>query len=307
METFQETGKRLSNWGRWGADDERGTLNLVTAGHVASAAAAIQSGNVFELSLPLGSDGPQRPGGMRHNPIHVMCMLPGDLHPPEKLMVADDMIMMPLQCATQWDALSHVGYENLLYNNVPASTVTARYGAARNSIDKVLPGMVGRGVLLDIARHRGVDWIETGDAPIEAGELDQAAASQGVEIKTGDAVLIRTGWRRKAIVDGWSAEWLSSEPGLHTNCADWLHDNEVATVASDNWGVEVQPTPRAGDLFPLHCILIRDLGMMLGEMFDLEALAADCAEDGRWEFFFSAPPLRVTNGVGSVASPIAVK
>jgi kynurenine formamidase len=120
-------------------------------------------------------------------------------------------------------------------------------------------------------------------------------------------LLVRTGWRRKALVEGWTEQWIAVNPGLGLDCAEWLADREVAAVASDNWGIEVQPSRTDGARLPLHCVLIRDLGMMLGEMFDLEALAADCAADGQWDFFFSAPPLRVVGGAGSPATPIAVK
>ncbi|HSS11720.1 MAG TPA: hypothetical protein VLL25_17670 [Acidimicrobiales bacterium] len=90
-------------------------------------------------------------------------------------------------------------------------------------------------------------------------------------------------------------------------CAAWIHRHEIAAVVSDNWGIEVQPPPPDQGLLPLHCILIRDMGTMLGEIFDLEGLAADSASDGVWDFFFSAPPLRVVGGVGSPVSPLAVK
>jgi kynurenine formamidase len=307
METFEELGARLSNWGRWGADDELGTLNFLTPERVLHAKECIRSGRVFELSIPIGAAGPQQGVG-RFNPIHTMTFLPGELDSPDALEVSDDQITMPLQSGTQWDSLAHVGYANRFYNDVVAKTaVTARGGASRNSIDKALPGMVGRGVLLDVARLRGVEWIAAHDAPISATELDQAAQAQGVEMLPGDALLFRTGWRRKAIVEGWTAEWISANPGLGLDCAEWIHDHQLAAVASDNWGVEVQPSRTDGARLPLHCVLIRDVGMMLGEIFDLEALAVDCATDGQWDFFFSAPPLRVAKGVGSPASPIAVK
>ena len=306
-ETFAELGRRLSNWGRWGPDDRRGTLNHVTPDRVLAARDCIRSGRVFELSLPLGRVGPQQGAG-RYNPIHTMTFLPGELDSPDGLLVVDDQITMPLQCATQWDGLAHVGYDDRLYNDVPAAaSVTARGGVRRNAIDETLPGMVGRGVLLDVARFRGVDWIGADDDPIGPEELDAAAAQQGVAVGPGDALLVRTGWRRKALVEGWSEQWIAVNPGLGLDCAEWLADREVAAVASDNWGIEVQPSRTEGARLPLHCVLIRDLGMMLGEMFDLEALGADCAADGQWDFFFSAPPLRVVGGAGSPVGPIAVK
>jgi kynurenine formamidase len=218
------------------------------------------------------------------------------------------MLTLALQCASQWDSLAHVGYDDKFYNDVTASrAITALRGASRNGIDQALPGAVGRGVLLDIARLRGVEWIKADDAPIGVAELERAESQQGVTVGTGDVLLFRTGWRRKSVVEGWSAEWMAANPGLALECAEWLCEREVATVASDNWGVEVQPSRTEGAMFPLHCVMLRDVGMMFGEMFDLEALADDCAQDGQWDFFFSGPPLRVTGGVGSPANPIAVK
>ncbi len=305
---FKKLGKRLSNWGRWGADDQRGTLNFITPAHVLRASSSIRSGKVFELSLPLDSDGPQRGGGRRFNPIHAMTMMPGEFSSPDGVVIADDMLTLTLQCASQWDSLAHVGYDDKFYNDVTASrAITARSGASRNGIDQVLPGAVGRGVLLDIARLRGVDWIRADDKPIGVADLEAAEERQGVRVGTGDALLFRTGWRRKSVVEGWTAEWIAASPGLALECAEWLCDREVATLAADNWGIEIQPSRTEGALFPLHCVMLRDVGMMFGEMFDLEALAADCAEDGQWDFFFSGPPLRVAGGVGSPANPVAVK
>ena len=183
--------------------------------------------------------------------------------------------------------------------------MTALGGAARDSIDHAMPGMVGRGVLLDIARLNGLDWLEV-DHVIEPSELEEAERRQGVRVGEGDALLFRTGWRKKAVVEGWTG-WLDANPGLSMSCAEWLHARGVSSVISDNWAIEVQPGREEGATLPLHCILIRDMGMMFGELFNLEELADDCADDGQWDFLLSAPPLRVTGAVGSPVSPIAIK
>ena len=160
MGDFKELGKQLSNWGRWGADDQRGTLNFITPEHVLRASSSIRAGKVFELSLPLGSNGPQQGAGRRFNPIHAMTVMPGEFSSPEGVVITDDMLTLALQCASQWDSLAHVGYDDRFYNDVTASrAITALRGASRNGIDQALPGAVGRGVLLDIARLRGVEWI----------------------------------------------------------------------------------------------------------------------------------------------------
>jgi kynurenine formamidase len=306
MENFKVVGGRLSNWGRWGADDQRGTLNFITAERIVEAARLVRTGKTFELSIPVGADGPQTGLGGRVNPLHFMTVMPtDDLHLSGGINISDDFISMPLQGATQWDSLAHVGYDDLFYNNVPVDSVMALGGASRNAIDNALPGIVGRGVLVDIARYRGVEWLQAGDE-IEPDEVDAALAAQGVAVGSGDVLAVRTGWRRKAIVDGWE-NWMAGNPGLGLACATWLHDREVAAVVSDNWCIEVQPSAEGTGILPLHCILIRDLGMMLGEILDLEDLAADCATDGVWDFFLSAAPLRVVGGVGSPVSPLALK
>jgi kynurenine formamidase len=301
---YKSIGSRLSNWGRWGDDDERGTLNLLTRERVAAAAAAVRTGKVFDLGIPFDASGPQF-GSARINPVHMMSMLPSDRTWPDGLQVADDWIIMPLQAGTQWDALSHVSYDGRMYNGFSVDEITADAGAKRLGIEKLSP-IVGRGVLLDIARHRGVDWLGGGEG-IGPEELDDAASAQGVEIRAGDILLVRTGWWAMYLREGSPEAYMASQPGLTQACAEWIHDRDLAALGCDNWGVEVQPSD-AGDAFlPLHCILIRDMGMPLGEILDLEELAADCADDGVWEFLFSAPPLKVTNGVGSPINPVAVK
>ena len=306
MEHFKAIGERLSNWKRWGAEDQRGTLNLITPEKVVAASRCVKAGKLFELSIPLGADGPQTGLGGRINPLHFLTVMPtDDLQLGDGLNISDDFISMPLQGATQWDSLAHVGYDDRFYNDVPVDAVTAMRGATRNAIDQALPGIVGRGVLVDVARFRGVPWLELGES-IDPGELEAALGAQGVALSSGDILAVRTGWRRKALQEGW-AGWMKGNPGLSVACAEWLHHQEIAAVVSDNWGIEVQPAEKGQGILPLHCILIRDMGMMLGEIFNLEDLAADCADDNVWEFLLSAPPLRVVGGVGSPVSPVAVK
>ena len=219
---------------------------------------------------------------------------------------ADDYVVMPLQCATQWDALSHVFYDDQLYNGYPTSDVTPR-GALHNAIDKQGNGITGRGVLLDIARLKGVPWLEGGTV-ITPDDLDEAIERQGgVDVGPGDVLLFRTGWRRFFLEHDDRVAWNGSEPGLGLACCAWLRERDVAAVCSDNYAIEVHPGEVPGILMPVHMVLIRDMGMSLGEIFDLEALADDCAADGVWEFFFSAPVLKVSGAVGSPINPLAIK
>ena len=303
---LRDIARRVSNWGRWGADDERGTMNFITPDVIRRAVATVRRGVVFSLALPLDGDGPQFGQGGRVNPVHLMTSLHNPMSPdPDGPRYADDVIVMPLQCATQWDSLAHVHYGGQLYNGFPISTLTPA-GAARDGIDKMVAGVVSRGVLLDVARALGMERLEPGRA-ITPADLEAAERAQGVRVESGDVLLIRTGHVVAFTVDRDRVAYMRQMPGLGVACVEWLHAREVAAVASDTNMVEVWPPEDPQVLFPLHMLCIRDMGLTLGEMFDLEALAADCAQDGVWTFLFTAPPLPVTGGVGSPINPLAVK
>jgi kynurenine formamidase len=307
MDAVRTLGKRLSNWSRWGADDERGTLNFITADVVRRAAGLVRRGAVFSLGLTFGADGPQIGQGGRVNPLHLMTAvdqrLPGEY--PDGFRYADDVMVLPLQCATQWDSLAHVHYDGQLYNGFPAATTTAA-GASRNGIDKVGAGIVSRGVLLDLARSAGVDRLAPGTA-IAPADLQAAEQRQGVRVERGDVLLVRTGHLAVFTQDRDRIGYMRMMPGLGIACAEWLHGREVAAVASDTNSVEVIPFEDPKTPLPFHLVCLRDVGLTLGEMFDLDALAEDCAADGVWEFLFSAPPLKVAGGVGSPLNPLAIK
>jgi kynurenine formamidase len=298
--------RRVSNWGRWGAEDERGTVNFITPAVVRRAAATVRRGAVFSLGLSFGAEGPQIGQGGRVNPLHIMTATEGRLGAdPDGPRYSDDVVVMPLQCATQWDSLAHVHYGGRLWNGFPASTLTPA-GAGRNAIDKQAAGIVSRGVLLDVARARGVERIEPGTA-LGPPDLEAAERAQGVRVESGDVLLVRTGHLAVFTRDGDRVGYMRRMPGLGVACIEWLHAREVAAVASDTNAVEVIPYEDPALPLPLHAVCIRDMGLTLGEMFVLDELAADCAGDGVWEFLFSAPPLRVTGGVGSPLNPLAVK
>ena len=305
MEDFRDLGARLRNWGRWGDDDERGTLNHITPERLVAAGRLIRQGRIFDLGIPFDEAGPQ-PGGGRINPVHLMSQTGDTQMFPGGFRYADDYIFMPLQGATQWDSLAHVYYDDHLYNGFPSSDVTV-VGAFHDTIDKIAKGVAGRGVLLDIARLKGVDWLENSYV-ITPDDLDAAIAAQGdVTVGAGDILVFRTGWRRLFLEHGSPQEFMAGEPGLGQDCCEWLHARDVAAVCSDNWAIEVLPGEDPDAVFNVHMVLIRDMGMTLGEILDLEELAAHCAADGVWEFFFCAPPLKVTKGVGSPINPLAIK
>lgn len=304
---FKELGRQLSNWGRWGTDDRVGTLNHLSPDRVLAATKAICSGRIVSLSLALGASGPQMGMGGRINPVHTMSMTPADFSGrPDGMVFADDFIFMPLQAATQWDGLAHVGYDDFLYNGVPAGSVGPRAGSSDLSIEHVAQhGVAGRGVLLDVARYLGVDRLEAGQG-ISRADLEATAAHQGTTVEPGDIVLFRTGWIRCFTLDGEAARYWNGEPGLTLDCCSWLHENDIAAVASDNWGIEVMEPNDTGYTTVVHAVLIRDMGMSLGELFVLDELAEACAERNDWTFFFTAPALRVVGGVGSPITPLAI-
>jgi len=302
---------RYRNWGRWGADDQRGTLNFITPEVVRQAATLVRSGRVVSCAVPFDSSGPQSGGfGGRTNPVHTMLQDGNDIAAGAQdhldvLRYTDDAVSLPLQCGTQWDALSHIFYRGQMYNGHGLEQVTAA-GAAINGIEHIAAGVVGRGILLDIPRHRGVDWLLPGEA-IDDAELTACAESQGVEVRSGDIVLIRTGQLAQVRASGsWGSYDGGAAPGLGVAAAHWFVAHQVSAFATDTWGAEVQPNDTPGVFQPLHLILLVNAGMTIGEIFDLEALADACAEEGRYEFFFSAPPLPITGAVGSPINPLAV-
>ncbi len=301
-----ELGKRLSNWGRWGADDEIGTLNFVTPEKRIAAAQLVKTGKVIDLGMPFDKNGPWVAGGWRINPVHVMTLLPSDTaRSADGLISADDMVIMGLQAATQWDGLAHVGYDGFFYNGVPAAAVNNFVGAARNSFPKTLKHLISRGVLLDIARLKGVDRLPF-SYEITSEDLSAAEERQGVRVESGDILLLRTG-QYKYFLEGDRDNFNGPESGPFLDAAQWFYDKEIAALAMDNWAVEVYPSPIEGATIPFHQVVIRDMGLTLGEMFNLEDLADDCEADGVWECLFSGVGLSVTGAVGSPLTPMALK
>ncbi|MHB8669053.1 MAG: cyclase family protein [Acidimicrobiales bacterium] len=302
---FHDLAKKVNNWGRWGDGDELGTLNLITPEVVRAAAGCIKRGATFSLALPLGLDGPQTgaiPG--RVNPIRTMVAIndafTGD---PTQFCTSDDVVTMGLQAATHWDSLAHVSYANRLYNGFPAATITA-HGAQRCGIDKIHT-LVSRGVLLDVARAKGLDRLQPGYA-LRAEDLDAAQDLARVDVSPGDVVLLRTG-QMQLLKAGDKLGYGVPNPGPSMMTVEWFHDHDVAAVATDNLAFEVFPCERPDCLLPVHLLHLVEMGMTQGQNFDLEALAIDCAEDGVYEFFLDASPQPFVGGVGTPVNPVAIK
>lgn len=307
---FAAIAKQVRNWERWGQDDVRGTLNHVDGAALRRAAAEVTQGKMINLGLSFGQGGPQLPEVTgRQNPQLFAAMLNQPLNPASpRAQFNDDVVVMPTQCATQWDALSHGHYDGEMYNGCNASQVTAK-GTPCHGIEHLAsPGIASHGILIDIARFNGVDTLPA-DHRILPDELNRVCAAQGVTVEPGDIVLVRTGHLHNFLRTGDRSGVAGLQAGLAPECAEWLHDKSVAAVASDNMAVECLDMPAlTGEIvLPLHMLCLRDMGMPLGELFDLERLASDCADDKRYTFMFAAPPLGIVGGFGSPVNPMIFK
>lgn len=314
-QSILDLGAAVNNWGRWGDDDRIGTLNFITDAAVAEAASSIRSGRRFSLAYPLSADGLQVgfiPG--RVNADRTMIQIHEQMLGESAMFTTnDDVVTMGLQAGTHWDGLCHASYRDTFYNGVPTDSLTEE-GAGVLGIENIKT-LTGRGVLLDIARLHDVEVLELGYA-ITADDLQKAEAVQGVEVRSGDIVLIRTGMMTHPLAGDVAAYYGSLDdtgmpmaPGVSPLAASFFHEREVAAVATDNITFEVLPWDPTlpGEMFPVHCIHLVDMGLTQGQNFVLEELAADCAADGQWDFFLEASPQPFVGGVGSPVNPVAIK
>jgi kynurenine formamidase len=310
-EEVDALARELSNWGRWGADDELGTLNLITEYNRVVAGACVRTGTVHSLALELRGDLPQPAGSGRPNAQHVMTATGIDAAAQDDTVgYADDTLSIAVHGATHWDALAHVFHRGFMYNERPSTAVTSA-GATANDIVPVARTMVTRGVLVDIARRRGVAALEP-DEEVTVSDLEATLEAQRVSISPGEALVIRTGhlgrvraagdWANFTEIDGVAPR----EPGIGAASLGWLHERGVAAVACDNWAVEWLTGPDVIRM-PVHEVGIVHMGLLLGEMFELDELAGACAADGRYDFLLAAGPLPIRGGVGGPVNPLAIR
>lgn len=288
------------NWGRWGADDERGAANLLSEQVVRDAARLVRKGRVISLAIRITDrDTPVLPG--RPTPQHYMRRDGGDyaagVTRKSGFQSVDDIVILPTHATTHMDALAHVADEDRLYNGFPLSGVRSN-GAAKLGIDKT-PPLVGPGILLDLCALKGCDPVPGGTA-IAPGDLEACEKRQQVKVQAGSIVLLRTGWLATFEKQGGKA-FFAAEPGIGMEAAEWLAERDVVAVGADNYAVEVIPT-EDGRSAPAHRALIRGCGIYLLELLQLDELAAT----GVSEFLFVAAPLRIVGGVGSPLNPVAV-
>ena len=291
---------RYSRWGRWGPDDQLGAMNLVGPEQVRAAAALVRDGQVISLTMPYDQTGPQR-GGLRSNPRLITTATGTDVLAGAQdrlglgsLGFADDMVIMGTQTGTQWDALSHIFHKGRMWNGYSAAEHTSA-GAGRNGIQHWSDRLVMRAVLVDLPVLRGIPALDDGYA-ITAGDLEEALAATGVSVQPGDALVVRTG-QMAARRGQWGDYAGGAAPGLSLYTVPWLFEKNIAAVATDTYGVEVSPN-EIDEFQPLHQVAIVHMGLAFGEIFDLDALSAACAADGRYEFMLAATPLKITGAAG---------
>ncbi|GAA3488878.1 cyclase family protein [Streptomyces cremeus] len=301
---FHDIAKRVNNWGRWGADDEIGTLNLITDEVVRAAARTVRTGRRVPLALPLKQDGVQTgmiPG--RVNPLHSMVQINQELFGPGTVATSDDAVTMGLQAGTHWDALTHVSHSGKIYNGRPADTVTAHTRAAFSGIDKARH-VVSRGVLLDVARARGVERL-TGDPAVTPEDLSAAEELAGVTVGPGDIVLVRTG-QVQVYLGGDRHGYGHPSPGLSIRTPEWFHARDVAAVANDTLTFEIFPPEIENLWLPVHALDLVEMGMLQGQNWNLEELSTACAQEGRYAFLLSAMPEPFVGGTGTPVAPVAI-
>lgn len=304
------------NWGRWGADDEIGSLNFLTSAEVLRGVRAVKQGKVFMLGVPVG-----RPEGdplhpIRSQPIRTQTMdegfyISGRAKPfPGGLKYSDDVIVMFPQGTTQYDALGHAWYGEKLYNGYDPKTTIG--GLQKCSIKPIAEhGVIGRGVLIDAARHKGKKHLDRGEG-VTLKDLLDAAKKQDTPIEKHDIVVLHTGWLNRFYEEGQQAffpDGQFDEPGLEYSkeLVEWFHDMEIPSISGDTVGCEQAYHKETGALGLLHSALLCNLGVIFNEIVWLKDLADDCAKDKQYSFLFAGAPLKHVYGCGSAVNPIAIK
>jgi kynurenine formamidase len=313
-QAIAEAAARYRNWGRWGPDDVLGTVNFIDDAKRREAADLIRRGVSMSLSQSFDMDGPQNGWRRRTNPVHTMLDTGTDAALdkqgfPHGIGGADDVVFMPLQCSTQWDGLGHIFDHGMAWNGRRAQDVVTSDGDLVTGIEHLASPLVSRGVLLDVGRVVGDNGELADGFAITEEHLAATMTNHGptAAVGRGDIVLVRTGRLSRARREGWNGYAGGPAPGLSFTTAGWLHRTEIAAIATDTWGFEVRPNEFAEAFQPLHQVAIPNMGLLIGEMWDLDELAADCAADSVYEFLLAAGPLKVTGAVGAPLNPLAVK
>lgn len=311
-EEHRELAAKVSNWGRWGDDDQLGCANLLSDDSARRGAAAVRSGERCSLAVDLTENGVQvgQPAG-RFNPTLTFTSLnERDQFAPGVWLGSDDLVTMSTCAGTHIDALSHVSYDGLLYGGRPIATIGARSGATWCGAEH-LPAIATRGILLDIARLSGSERVDPGHA-VTADQFDAALDAAKLTAEAGDVICVRTGdigWYHDGERDRYAkgVDWQTV--GLGTSCIEWAWSHDVAGVFVDTYTYEVMP-PETGnwdDLLVVHMIQLRDMGLLQGQNWDFESLAAACADDGRYDFLLVANPEPIVGATSAPVAPVALR
>jgi kynurenine formamidase len=295
-ETVDQWMKELSNWGRWGKDDEMGAVNLITPAKRKQAGALMREGISFSLSRDAEKDKAiDNPSPFGHEMLRTGINNPGTSSG-DRFTIAHHGY-----AHTHMDSLCHFFYQGKMFNGIPQETVTER-GAAQLGIQNFKNGIITRGILMDIPRLKGVDYLEPG-TPIYPEDLDAWEKKARVKVGSGDVIFIRTGrWALRATKGPWQVSQKSA--GLHASCAKWLKSRDVAMLGSDA-ASDVMPSGVEGVVQPIHTLVLVAMGMPIFDNCDLELLSREAARRQRWEFMLTAAPLAVPGATGSALNPIA--
>ena len=292
----------VGNWGRWGTDDQRGALNLLTPDIVLAALATPTRGKVYSLGIPIGRHLTPDLGGIRPYPERLTMSAPADAVNYEQYGAApgvganEDLVFVPSHAGTHMDALCHVYAEGVIWNGYPATSFGAMAGATKCGIEHT-GAFAGRFVLLDVAGNKGVDLLEPGQV-ITSADLEAARAAQGTEVRQGDILLFRTGNVEQRLAGN---RYSGMEAGLGFDAVDFVRDHDVAVVGADNCAIESIPFDN-NVFLGVHIELLVKLGITLVEHLNLGELA----RDGCYEGFYAQGGLPVAGATGSPVNPIAI-
>ena len=297
-EDFVRLQKQLSNWGRWGAGDQMGAVNLITPDKRKAAVRLVREGASFSMARNAETkEAVDNPA-----PIVRKTTRTGASVPKTGIASTSDTFFISYHgmAHTHMDSLCHFVYDGKIYNGYSADTVTED-GAAKNSIINFKNGIMTRGVLMDMARHKGVDWLEPG-TPIYPEDLEGWERKVGVKVGRGAVMIIRTGrWARRDAQGAWPVQQLA---GLHMSCAPWMHARDVAILGGDD-AQDVLPSRVEGVSQPIHALCIVAMGMPIFDNLDLELVSREAEKRRRWDFLVTASPAAVPGATGSVLNPIA--
>lgn len=307
LEAFDQLFESVKNWGVWGPDDELGTLNYITPDTVRSAVKLVGTGRRVSMALPINKTaGPDNPNPAVHfvSQGHDIDIKSGG--------VRFGMDFFGMTCHgdshSHCDALSHISYNGLVYNGQPAQEVLTTQGSTALDITNYSQGLVGRGVLIDVPRYRGVPWLEPGEA-VRRHEVEAIEESQGVRLGKGDILVFRTGHHQRRLAlgpwDNGAPPYGAGKAGLHVDTVPWMHERRIAAFLPDGDG-EAIPSSVEGIQYPIHPLQIVAMGMLAADSLDLEELALACQQEQRWEFLVVGLPLRLPGGTGSPWNPLAI-